>query len=204
MNTYDEDYYILHSSYSKTQFHLAADRKTIDRRYRYKKLDSTGAPLFFYNCFKDRDAQTGDRRQLTDVMSDGSSIVVTDKLKDELKSINVPDMQFYPAIFIDDDGVWHESYWYLNFYGNLNCWDPKNSVYEIDDLDDAEVDRYSLNYDVLSKIPEDNRLIFKMGGASKTYLFCQKRVANILISGGYTGFKLFKVPEYYEGDQYNF
>ena len=68
-------YYILHPSYSK--FYLAPDRKTVDRRYRYQELDSTGAPLFFYSGFRDQDAQTGDRRQVTDVMSDDPGYLVT-------------------------------------------------------------------------------------------------------------------------------
>ncbi|MEZ8240497.1 hypothetical protein AB6C73_18715, partial [Vibrio splendidus] len=47
----------------------------------------------------------------------------------------------------------------------LDCWDRSKSNYEQEDPDgDPHVIKYHLDVEVLDKIKESDRLIFKMGG----------------------------------------
>ena len=206
MTQYDNQYYIAHTLYTSDQMQPAPDDKTAARKYRYKKMSAGEAPLIFVNGFAERDQRTGDQRVVTDIMSDGSSLLVTTDLKDELARYDTQGMQFYPAIFKIEDGRWLEDYWYLNFYRTLDCLDRARSILEDDDDEDfpAEVDQYALDANVLDSIPEEQRMLFKMGGCSKSYVFVHQEIADYLKQCGATGVKLFPVSDFTEGDQYEF
>ena len=205
MSTFDNEYYVVETYYNSTQFFISPDESTADRNYRFERL--TGyVPLRFHNGFKERDARTGDKRKVSDIMLDGSSFVVTDEIKKFLEQFEINGLQLYPAIVIDDQDTWHEHYWYLNFFESLDCWDRNLSEYEYIDEDDpdclADVDHYVLDETVLSAIPEEQRLIFKMGGVSLPYVFVHKSIAKYLLENAYTGIRLFKVADFTEGDQH--
>ena len=206
MSKYDHEYYIVRTFYTSTQFQLKPTKNTSFRKFRYKRLTG-GEPLFFINGFKERDARLGDKRTVTDIMLDGSSFVVTSPIKSFLDQFEIDSMQLYPAIVIDDDDVWHENYWYLNFYGNLDCWDREKSDYKYEDDEDpedsdAEIKQYSLNAGILDAIPEERRLLFRMGRATKAYVFAHKRIVKHFLENAYSGVRFFKVAEFREGDQH--
>ncbi|WP_163831825.1 imm11 family protein [Spartinivicinus ruber] len=190
MTNYNEQYYILDTFYNDNQLHITADNKTSNRNYEYEKLVPSGVPLFFENSFKDKEKALGRKRLLTDVLFDGSSLVVVYKIHDFLKMFSTKGMQLYPAIYIDDDTNWHENYWYLNFFEKLDCWDRKLSVLEtFDDEDDdfdAEIRKYYLDKKVLDAIPEEQRYLFKMGGATESYIFAHERLVDIFKRRNYT------------------
>ncbi|MDX1695055.1 MAG: hypothetical protein R3208_14915 [Ketobacteraceae bacterium] len=204
MSRYDDEYYIVETEYTPTQVFLSPTTETSERSYHYKRLTS-GKPVFFVNGFKERDARTGDKRVVSDVMFDGASFVVRDSIKPFLDQFDIESMQLHPAVVIDDHDVWHDNYWYLNFYGELDCWDRNSSEYEYlddDDDTDAMIDKYSLNPEVLDAIPEEKRLLFKMDGAATAYVFAHKRVVKYFLENAYTGIRFFKVANFREGDQH--
>ncbi len=211
MNKYNNQYYIAQTCFTPTQIHIVADRKTENRDYTFTQLNFGETPLFFKNGFEEKDRRTGGKRVLTDVLMDGASMMVVDAIRDELKKYNIDYMQLYPAVYIDDNQIWHENYWYLNFYRNIDCWDRKYSIYEKfddddfddDDDDNAIVDKYYLDVSILDAIPEEKRLLFRMGGASNAYIFVHQRIADFLIKNKHTGIRLFKVADFEEGDQHD-
>lgn len=207
MSKYDQEYYIAHAQNSPTQFHIAPDRQTEARDYTFERLEMGEAPLVFKNGFKDRDARLGERSLVTGVMYDGSSFAVSEEIKSYLGQFKIASMQHYPAIVIDDDNNWHDTYWYLNIYEDLDCWDRSKSIFKPDlnpideDMAYAKVKKYSLDEDILDAIPEEQRLIFRMDGATKAYVFMHKKIVKHFLENAYTGIRFFKVADFEEGDQ---
>lgn len=130
----------------------------------------SGPPLYFCNSYKDEGLKSGIVENIGDILFNGPHMVVSDQVKTYLDSFETRFLQIYPAVYIDNQDNWHEGYWYLNFIDQIDCWDRERSVFDppddpADPFDYAEVKKYSLDVDVLDRIPEDERLLFKMGGA---------------------------------------
>ena len=206
MSKFNDEYYIAHTPFTPTQFHLKPDQKTVERRYRYKQLSADSPPLYFTNACKEQDLKKGICRALTDIMSDGASFVVKREIKDYLSQFAISSLVLHPAIIADGD-IYHDDYWYLNIFNRLDCWDRQVSIYEFDEEDDegeleASVDKFSLDQAKLEGIPEENRLIFKIGGTSSAYVFFHEKIVEYLLDEHHTGIRFFKVSEFSEGDQH--
>ena len=214
MTVFDDQYFVSIMPFGDDQLYLKPDEKTFNRRYTYKKMDQGGAPLFFENAFKERDIRDGKSHPITSVLMNGSNLLVNNAIRDKLKFKDIQGMQLYPAIYIDDDFKWHEEHWFLNFYEAIDCWDRDTSTIEsYDDEDededdddpielDSEVIRYRLDADILDKIPEERRLMFKMGGALKSYIFVHQKVVDLFKDCDAVGVRFIKVSEFKEGDQF--
>ena len=212
MSTFNDQYYIVRSPFGDDQLFLKPDRKTSKRNYEFTQLRIGDAPLFFQNGFRDEDIASGVNHPITDVLMDGANLVVNDSIRDKLKLFGINGFQFYPSVYIDDSSNWHEDRWFMNFYEKLDCWDRKLSTIKVlepdddDDEDELELDaivkKYCLDDNLLDKIPEEKRLMFKMGGASKEYIFIHQKVADSFTQSGVTGVRLFKVADFKEGDQF--
>ncbi len=206
MTDFNEEYFIILENDKPCYPTLAAKGSTSDRPYGRRELSRGGPPLMFIDGFRDEHLRDGVREVLTDVLFDGANMVVTSKIKNGLEQFDIDGLQYYPAIYIDNAGTWHEDYWYLNFYKRIDCWDRKLSAYDSDfDESDphnfADVDKYSLDADKLAKIPEKKRIMFKMGRSTGQYIFAHKKVAKFLLLEQIPSMKLFKVSEFEEGDQ---
>jgi hypothetical protein len=104
-----------------------------------------------------------------DLLFHGSDILVKDALREKLLSLEIPNVVLQPAIYVDHKDGWHEDYWYTTFLELFDCWDRTASSYrpkpvEIDDVRLYNVREYSLNDELLEKVPLDSRRLFKMGG----------------------------------------
>ncbi len=83
----------------------------------------------------------------------------------DFRKVPLGEAPLYPAVYIDDENNWHDNYWFLNFYEELDCWDRKLSVIgEDDDEHESAVYQYYLDAKILDGIPEEKRLLFIMGG----------------------------------------
>ena len=120
------------------------------------------------------------------------------------------DMQLYPAVYIDDEGQYHENYWCMNFWG-IDCLDREKSILsrigqrklqENPHADRLPVKKYALSQEVLNKIPEEKRLVFKIGGDNTGYVFIHQKITDIFREENATGIKLYKVSEYKKGMEY--
>ncbi|WP_160112167.1 imm11 family protein [Aquimarina sp. AU58] len=203
-NNFNDEYYVCKVYSDEQQIALMPTDGTAQRNYSYNKLVLGQKPLFFTNAFREEDKNSRVLIPLTDVMFDSSSFIITTKLKDELSEFDTLNLQYYPAVYIGDDGKWHENYWYLNFYGMIDCLDKELSVLDeiegMDELDEEdrylEVLKYSLDIQVLEKIEEDNRLIFQIAGTSIRQVFMHKKIVDIFKNINASGIKFTKVSEY--------
>lgn len=206
MTKYNDEYYIAFRPSGDDQVYIKPDRKTSQRKYAYKKLVSGQEPLFFSNGFKEEDKN---RWPLTDLLVDSSGLLINEELKDNLNKYNVNGMQIYPSIYIDDGNKWHDNYWYLGLYKELNCLDLVKSKIEFFDFDEdededdfLEVKQYSLDESVLDNIEESNRLIFKIANCSKSYLFFHKKIVELILKKKMSGVTFIKVSDFHEGKQF--
>ncbi len=207
MNNFNDEYYIAFRPSGDNQIYIKPDLKTAMRKYHFKKLNYGEAPLIFLNGFRDED---NNKWPVTDLFVDTSGVLINDSLRVELNKYDISYMQIYPSIYIDDKDNHHDNtYWYLGFYDEISCLDVEKSKIETFDFGDDEeedelheVKKYHLSSDILSNFDEEARLIFKMGGCSKNYLFFHKKIVRFINSKKLSGIKFIKVSDFHEGDQF--
>ncbi len=94
----------------------------------------------------------------------------------------------------------------MNFYERSVYWDKKRSKIKSynkkKDEFNAAVRKFCLDEKKLDAIPEERRLIFKMGDVSDPYTFFHKKIVDFLVENNCQGIRFFKVSEFEEGDQY--
>ncbi|WPU30777.1 hypothetical protein SIO17_17060 [Pseudoalteromonas piscicida] len=207
---YNEEYYILLTDYNENTLYTIPLERSATRHFGIKKLNWGDEPIFFENCYKERDALNNFTRPITDVFFDATVPIINSRIRDKLKFLYLKDMQLYPAVFINDEGAYIEDYWYMNFWQELDCWDREKSKIETftaeemvdpDYLEDCEIYKYHLDSEVLDNIPEEERLIFKQAGGVK-YIFVHQTVADIFFEEKATGVNLVKVSDFEEGMQF--
>jgi len=147
---------------------------------------------------------------------------------EKMQLLEIDNMQFFPAVFIDDDDNWHEHYMFLNIFDTLDCLDVERSeIYvaeddEDDDDDDDEdeevevevevevdkdedvrhsVDRYYLSEEVLDNIDEEHRLIFKIAKTDRPFTIVHQRIKDVFDKMNATGARFIRVSDYTSGDQ---
>jgi len=216
MNKYNEQYYILFNDVKQSSY-LKPLRKTTDRDYEYKKLHIAGGPAFFENAFKEEDRDAGKKHPVYDLMDSSGHYLISDRIYEKMNHYEIAYMQFFPAVFIDDDDQWHENYVFTNFYDLLDCLDIENSTiteldddddddYEDDDYEEEEelhiVDEFCLSETILDKIPEEQRLIFSIAKTTSTYVFVHQKIKDIFDQENATGVMFKPVIGYVSGDEY--
>ncbi len=193
MSTYDSQYYFIRFPSNKEGIpSLLADHNTVNRRFEYEQQDEGSPPLVFHNGMKNEYLAAGTSiAKPHDILFDGTNIVVTTDIHRELLTFNTPDMYTHPTVYIHDDGEWYEDYWYITFEKRFDCWDRENSDYdpEPDGFGDFiyyEVDQFSLNSELLDNTPLNQRLLFKMGGASDAFVTCHESIKHLFDNDGTT------------------
>lgn len=205
MNDFDDLYYIaLHPNRDEYP-RLVVRNESEDKLFSGGVL--TGAPLFFENGYRDEDLRAGRAEKIAGVLFDGNNMLVNSAIYQHLSTLQIDNVQFFPAVYIDNQGRWHEDYWYVNFLEELDCWCRNRSQFTppddpSDPFDYAEVKRYALDADVLNHIPESRRVLFKMGGASVSYVFIHDTLVRYLSSIDDIGAKFLSVKTFVRGMQY--
>jgi len=209
MSRYDEKYFLVCLPPGDEQICLKPNSQTAKRKYHYKKLNPGEAPLFFQNSYRESD---NNQWAITNVLVDMSGLLVSQAIYEDIRSYNINFMQTYPSVYVDDAGTYHEDYWYIGFFEKLNCLDVDNSTIETFDFDEddededdeqrLEVEKYLLCDKMLDGIPEEKRLMFKLGGCSKKHIFVYHKIVDIFERNNAQGVRFFKVSEFKEGDQF--
>lgn len=203
MSGFNEVYYVACGNSYEEQMRLSINKKS-DGYFFYGELTKEGEPIFFEPSFQERNKKLGIASVKTDVMFDGPSFVVNNNIKKELDKYDLHGIQLCPAIVIESTG-WDEGYWYLNIYQYLDCWDKDKSITRPlkagRDIEDTKVLKYHLDKSVLNKIPENNRMIFKMGGGFYSHIFIHEKLVTYLLKNNITGIRFFKVSDFEEGMQ---
>lgn len=206
MTNYNEQYYICAVPSGGDHLFVGRQSKTASGRFWCEKPTDGGPPLYFHNSNKENDLVDGNRWPITEVLYCTKSILVKHVLYEKLKMHKPSGMTFHPAVYIDDEGEWHDDYLYLVFHEAGDWWDR-----DLSDVEEAAtirsdgsvrpawVEKFYLDENVLDKIPENNRLMFALGGATNRHVCFHKK--NVEILGEYQGVRFLKMSEYEPGDE---
>ncbi len=205
MQNHNEDYYLIFSDPSKTEYDIIPSDSTSKRNYDSDELNFGEKPLFFEAETPNLDFANSDYEIFFPI----GSIVVTDKLKQLLED-GLYGAKFYPAIVKGEEEGIREDMWALNIYEPLDCWDRDKSVASypggiksmggIDVL--PSVKSFHLSSEILDNIPEKNRLLFVMDNTDVTNIFVHKKFVDIFEKYNVKGPKFFKVSEYRFGMEF--
>jgi len=203
---YNKQYYILFGDFSDGPSYLRALKKTSKRNFEYEKLSRTGGPAFFENAFDEEDKEDGQKHPIYDVMSVAGWFLFSQRIYEKMREFNTRGMQLFPAVFIDDDGHYHENYMLTNFYEKLDCLDLERSniLGKLQSsIERYDVENFYLSQSILDDIPEDERLIFKIDKSFDANIFVHQRLKDIIEQSGATGASFIRVDEYTSGDEYD-
>jgi len=125
-------------------------------------------------------------------------------IRDKIKQFYIDYFQLYPSVIIDDEGQYHEDFWFFNIYKELYCLDYDKCI--IDEyepgVDDHDIEKYYLSDTILDAIPEEKRLIFRPKNTDMGYTFVHQKIADIFQAHGVDTLNLVKVPEWEAGKQF--
>ncbi|WP_196161095.1 imm11 family protein [Reinekea sp. G2M2-21] len=204
MSKYDHEYYIPFAPNTEDKLFWGKHKKTVFRYRHFHRLTLSDGPMLFLNDYREEDAKKGVRTPLPDVFESIGFMLIPKPFMEFLRYFDIPGLQLFPAVYIDDDDVWHEDLWLVNFYEGLDCIDLENSSVKYtlwEEGDDYRVKKPSLSETVLSEIPEDQRLMFKIAKVDNPHLYCHQRVVDFVREIGYTGIDFIKVADFKEGMQ---
>ncbi|QBE65957.1 hypothetical protein [Pseudoduganella lutea] len=189
MTNYNEDYYFLrYDEENKRAPFLTPDTNTVERRYQYIRPLMGSAPLVFTNGFSNDFKAARIVDEIADVMFDGATFIASNRIRQRLLELDLPNVWMHPSIYIDDKGCWHEDYWYVGFDGFIDCWDRTTSKYNPTPRGSGpeprfSVRRYSLDPNILEKIPLRERLLFRMGGDTNGFVVCHVDLLKLFRNG---------------------
>jgi len=203
MNNYNDDYYISFKATPDQQYvSIRPDDKTGARKYNMIIPEPGSQPFFFINRWKEKDNRRGVKRNLSDVfVASGSGWLVSNKVYDVLVKFNSQGVKYHPAVYIDDEGNWHEGYWFVGFYDRIDCVDKNLSTVSEKIGNNVVVDKYVLDQNVLDQVLEENRMMFMTKGDMDNYIFCHKTLVDALSHKLFNGVRFIKVSDYEIGIQ---
>ncbi|MER2497038.1 DUF1629 domain-containing protein [Vibrio neptunius] len=200
MRRYEEQYYILKRvEFRETFLSLRATENTGVRNHTYEKLDYGDGPVFFENGYKGEIPF-----HLTNAQMESIYPVVSEDVASVLKGYHIEGFQLFPAIIIDDDGKWHEGFYFFNFYRDIDCVDFQNSVvrnYSAAKRNNTVL-QYKLDKSVLDAIPEEHRLMIKLAGVTGGALLFHENIVNALAKFNIEAFQFFKLSDYRKGMEF--
>ncbi|MFC3679366.1 imm11 family protein [Bacterioplanoides pacificum] len=204
MTTYEDQYYLVNKKYDENTLYLTPFEKTMQRRFHLKKIPYGEEPLFFENAFKEKDKQHGISRPLRKAMMWTTFLIVDENIKEDLEQYDINGFQLYPAVVVDDNGNYHEDYWFFNIYQHLDALDTDLSI--IDNYNPNsnghDVEKFKLKTDVLDQIKEENRLIFIMPNTEILTIIAHQKIVDIFNKHDVDSVVFHKMSEWYSGKQF--
>jgi hypothetical protein len=205
MNKLELEYVFVHHPLGREDLpSLSPDAATEDRDFRYVAQLLGSPPLVFEDGAKDYRKKRGIKvvKMPPDVLFCGSDLVVEARIREALLAQKLANIAMHPAVYIHDNGMRYEKYWYITFLERLDCWDRKTSEFEQDaspvrlgGFELFQIYRYHLDDEVLDKVPLNRRLLFKMGGSVDGLIVCHKSIS-FLLSEGAGGIPLTEIIDY--------
>ncbi len=193
---YNERYFLMSPNYeSKNEiFHVVPTDPTAMRRFHYRELIYGEAAVKF-------NAKIDEVFNLEPlILICKPSYIISNELKDLIDD-HIYGGKLYPAV-ISSENMSSDEFYLINIYKKLDCWDRNSSSYKQNDPDYyPRVYKYKLNDSILDCIPENDRLIFKMGGTDLSPIFVHEKI-KVQLENKVKNVKFFKVSEYEFGDEF--
>ena len=194
MKDYNEEYFYVKKSGGEIYPSLsyAADGGDYTEVDKAKPLDTTQKRIVCYASPVPPKPELADHHRLTQ-----HAPVISERLKDVLESLNLKEVQFLPAIILDNRHNEHEGFYIVHVYNEIKCLDRENSEWEEGFFDEerADVEKLVLDNEVLDQIPLEERLVFALWEQSTHVLYHQSVVEKILEIAP-TGLTIYRLSKY--------
>ncbi|PTY38260.1 hypothetical protein BGP77_17630 [Saccharospirillum sp. MSK14-1] len=204
MSKYNDQYYIVFNRYNKDTLYLTTHARTGRRDGVGSERLVGNKPYFLCNAYREKDTQEGIRRPVQQAHLYDTYPVVVNDVRESIRWVENDQLQFYPAVIIDDDDKWLENYWIMNVHAAIDCLDLE--ACDIDDEEDDElcnsIDRYSFDDAKLDAIPEPQRWVIKVKGGDVDYVFFHEKVVEQFNSAGVNTLRFIKVSDWEMGVQF--
>ena len=194
----DKEYYVLERPARDEVSLLSATRNTASEDFR-KYGQYLSKPIFFTNDWRDENVKAGILEEQSHILFNGNDILISKEVVEVLRLLDIQNIDFTSAIYIDDKDQYHEEYYFVRFRGKVDCWSRIDSDYNKKPRSSSGlhyVYSYSLNDETLQEIDLKSRLIFKMAGTSLSLCFVHKALAEELLKLGIPGDYLTPVLDY--------
>lgn len=202
MKKFDDEYYFLRKPNGSQFPFLVPDENTKDRNFEFEAPALGSSPLVFYNGWSERNKKQNIMSSVPNVLFSGSDVIVNGGIREKLLTLEIPNINLHPTVYIDDQEEWHEDYWYLTFTNRLDCWDRDLSDYETEEppirlggFELFQVYTYSLDDSIIERTPLSERQFFKMGATIDGFVTCHVSIISAFKSS--SGSIIFqKITEY--------
>jgi hypothetical protein len=123
--------------------------------------------------------------------------IVSEKIKNVLAPLKIKGIQLIPATVTSNKGDLYEDYYYIHLYNIIKAMDMdvNNSVYKQRNGGSYSIDRFTLDKDVLGKIPLEERLVFRLKEDESIKLY-HKSIVDAIMSINPTGVQFTKVENW--------
>jgi hypothetical protein len=116
-----------------------------------------------------------------DYFSSAGDSIVSMKIADAMKAMNIKGIQLIPATVESDKGDVYENFFYVYIHHYIKAMDKEKSDYKYDDeWDTYSINSFRLDEKVLKEIPLEERLVFIMKESSIANLYHRSVVDAIL------------------------
>ncbi len=201
--SFEYEYHLIFPSMELGVVVLQPDEWTSSRPYLTDAL-IPGKPLRFVNGFADSLLSPKSER-VEDMLFDGKTYGVRNKVRDLLERYEIAGLQFYPMIFQDTLGTEHLDYFYANLYIEQPFLDRTASrilpTSRGRNAPRVFLLKYAFDEAKMRGVPEEARLVFRLEGVRNANFIVHQRILASLVSAGVTGFRAFRVADFTEGMQ---
>jgi len=204
MSNYDLDYFFLRQPKGNEKLpFLIPDASTEDRKFRSNRQPLGSPPLFFHNAWRAEVKKRGVHTIVPPVLFSGADIIIATEIRNKLLALELSGLSLHPAVYVDDQDIWHEDYWFVTFTEELDCWDRATSYFE-EEVEPVtvggetlyQVYEYRLDAKILDAVPLERRLLFKMGGTLKGMVVCHKSLIKIFTPSANAGLDIVGILDY--------
>ena len=198
----EQQYYVIGKS--DTQYPiLRPDERTSDTFYGVRYVTSS-RPLIFSSANKEKNLKSGKREKITGILFSSCDFIIKKDVRDALLRFDIAGVQYHPTVYVDTDDYYHEGYWFVNVYRAVPFADLEKSTF--DEFVEEEIElgvspsAEKIVFDTakMLAVPEEQRLIFRLGNVSNREIFVHQKIKDLLESFKLEGMRFFRVDEYEE------
>jgi len=205
MEGLDDSYYVISRDGTKNDsIYASGDAETKALKYGTRYLEA-GRAMFFHNTSAEDFRREGIKENIGDIIFQGSHLIIKKKIRDQLLKYPIQGVQYYPAVYTDIDGNNHYDYFFVNIYDKKDWCYIEHSQLDhrgqkrLDRGDKPGVESIVLDFHKMLLVPEDERLMFRMGNIDMGKPIIHKKVKDIFEQFNLVDTRFFRVDEWEDG-----
>lgn len=202
MNNSNQEYYVIERPSDLSIPLLKANKNSASKKYWSGDYVYDGQPLVFSNKKKEKNLEKGITEKISSILFTADEIVIDDSLYKTMKELDIEGVNYTPSIYIANNGVWYENYWYVRILNEHDLWCRDKSAFNPEARTSSGwhyVYKYVLNEDAIERVPMAQRMLFNMGGVSMPVMCAHLSIVDIIKPSGEVSNEFFKLLTEYDG-----